>query len=195
MRLAPPLPDRPCWSDHVAVEGADDTGQAILDELAEPVVGDQLGNLRAPRATLGIPLGDRGLVVQLIGPRGGVATQLARDRRRVTAEAAADLAGTELLGVQERNVLTFAERQVPARHCGRQAGSHAASVTEPPEPDRPGHACLDACLLGLHPAGDRRPEPDPVLTPSDRRASRRRDLPPIRTNLLLPSPVGHVATS
>ena len=57
------------------------------------------------------------------------------------------------------------------------------------------HARLGRRVLGLHTLGDRRPEPDPVLPPRHRRPSRLRDLASIRTNLLLPSPIGHRDTS
>jgi Integrase core domain len=61
-------------------------------------------------------------------------------------------------------------------------------MTEPPERHRRGHARLGRRVLGHHPTGDRRPEPDPILSPRHRRPPRRGHLPPIQLDLPLPLP-------
>jgi hypothetical protein len=63
---------------------------------------------------------------------------------------------------------------------------HAARVAEPPERVRRGHARLCRRILGLHPPSNRRPEPDPILSPGHRRPPRRGNLAPVLTDLLLP---------
>src|SRR6476646_6173334 len=47
---------------NLAVSTTNHTGELVLDVLAQPVVADELGGLRTPRAPLGIPLRDRCLV-------------------------------------------------------------------------------------------------------------------------------------
>src|SRR5436190_20231 len=113
-----------------------------------------------------MPLRDRRPVLQPVGPGRGVAPKLTRDRRRIPPQPPGDLTHPFALGTQQRDLLTLHERQIPARYHRWKTWIHAASVTEPAEPNRAGHACF-ARILGPRAPSDRRPEPDPVLPPRD----------------------------
>ena len=102
------------------VAGLDVAGEPVLHVLTQPVVGDQLGDLRAAGSSLGVPLRRRRSIRHLVAARRCVAAQLPRDRRRVPPDPTSDLADPELLGSQDRDLLTVSERQVAGRHRRRQ---------------------------------------------------------------------------
>ncbi len=61
-------------------------------------------------------------------------------------------------------------------------------MAEPPKRNGWGHTNLGCRVLGLHHAGDRCPEPDPIFSSSQRSPPRRRHLSPIQLDLPLPLP-------
>ena len=172
MRLVPTLPFRTGRADTLAVVTADHAGQSVLDVLTQPVVSGQLRDLRSTSAPLGMPLRDRRLVVQAVGPRGGVAANLARDRRRAAAQPPGDLPNADILCPPHCDVLALAECQVSGRHRRWQTWIHAASVAEPPECHRRRHTGFGRRVLGLHATSDRRPEPNAIRSPRHRRPPR-----------------------
>src|SRR5690606_14254968 len=89
-------------------------GQPVLDVVTKPVVLDELRHLGPPGATLGVPLRDRRLVLELPGPSRRVPAQLTRDRRRAPVHTTGDLSHAMALRLQQRDVLTLRERQVAA---------------------------------------------------------------------------------
>jgi hypothetical protein len=95
---------------------------------------------------------------------------------------------------QDRDLLALSERQVPPRQRGQRDWRHPASLTEPPRPDRLRHASHGRRVLARRAAGDRLPEPDPVLAPPSRRPAWRPYLAAHRTNRLLKLPGTHIAT-
>jgi hypothetical protein len=114
----------------------DAAGEAVLDVVAEPVVLDEFRDLGSSGSTLRVPLGYRGLVLELPGPCGGVAAKLTRDRRGVPTHTPCDLPHAVALRFQQCDVLTLGERQIAARHHRSKTRVHTASVTEPPIPNR-----------------------------------------------------------
>src|SRR5438034_3477788 len=122
----------------------DDTGQPLLHVHAQRVVRDELGDLRPPRASIRVPLRSRRAVLEPAAPRRSVASQLARDRRRRSPQTAGDLAYTLPLRLEDRDLLSLGEREVPAREPTTADCSHPTSLTEPPganrrrQPDRRG---------------------------------------------------------
>src|SRR4029453_11884139 len=136
VRLVLAVPSRPRRPDCAAIRKLHSSREPVPHPDAEPVVDTQLRKLRATSTPLGMPLCERRPILETKRPCRRVAAQLPRDRRRRPAEPTRDLAHTELLRTPDRNVLTLREGQIPARHRRRQARVHAASVTEPPEPDR-----------------------------------------------------------
>jgi hypothetical protein len=173
VRLALAVPLREGRAEDPAAAGvANLASESLLHVVAQPLVGDQLGELRSARTTLGMPLGDAGLVVEVVGPRRCVAKKLPRDRRRIPPDLASDLTNTSTLRPKQSDVLALGEGQIAAGHRRRQARIHAASVAKPAEPDRARHACLGARVLGLGATSDHRPEPHPILAPGNCRATR-----------------------
>ena len=170
----------------VAVGPPDLAGQALRHVLAQPVVGRELGGLRALGALLGMPLRHRRPVLELAAARRGVAPQLPRDRRRRAPELAA----------------RSRARPCPRRAAGRSPRARRSTGTAPtagrsetvgiPPPSRnhrtptgaetpaDGGRLLARCALG-----DRLPEPPPMIHPPDRRPARR---PHRRPPRLLPRP-------
>ena len=96
------------------------------DVLAQPLVGGELGRLRAARHQLGLPLRHRRPVLELAAPRRRVAAQLARDRRRRPADLPRDLPDALALGAQQGDLLALGKAQIPARTGSR------SSVAIPP---------------------------------------------------------------
>src|SRR5271156_1867567 len=98
VRLVASLPLRRGRTSHdLLVSATNDTGELVLDVLAQPVVADQLGRLGTPRPPFGMPLRDRGLVVEPIRARRGITAQLTRDGRRRTPEPTRNLTNTGTL--------------------------------------------------------------------------------------------------
>src|SRR4029453_10184222 len=139
---------------------------------------------------LGIPLSRRGPILQPATAGRGVAAQLARDRRRRPIDPPGDLAHPAALSVEDRDLLALSERQVAPRQRRPADRWHPATLTKPPDADRRRHPGGPPALVARHPAGDRRPEPLPILTPRHRRPTRgthRRSPRPIRPTPPRPS--------
>src|SRR3954452_1826187 len=76
-------------------------------------------------------------VVELSAARGSVAAQLARDRRRISADRSCNFPDALVLGFQQGNVFAFREGQKAARGLLPDVERrHAASLAEPSLPDR-----------------------------------------------------------
>jgi hypothetical protein len=109
VRLVAPLPRRYRRPGHdLAIRATNDTGQLVLDVLAQPVVTDQLGRLRTPGTPLAMPLRDRRLVFQPVGSRRSVAAQLTRNRRRRTPQPSRDLTNTGILSTPQSDIFPLA---------------------------------------------------------------------------------------
>src|SRR5690606_3673298 len=91
MRLAPALAHHDRRADLATLGCAHGAGQPVLDVVTKPVVLDELRHLGPPGATLGVPLRDRRLVLELPGPSRRVPAQLTRDRRRAPVHTTGDL--------------------------------------------------------------------------------------------------------
>jgi len=134
MWLVPPLPGRPGWSESTAVTSPDLPREPILDIFPKLVMTDQPGDLRSTRATLGMPLGQRGPILQPERAGGGVAAQLPRDRRRRAAQPAGDVPDADLLSVPDRDVLTLSKTtgtalpSPPVVEVQSVAGAYACTV-------------------------------------------------------------------
>ena len=99
MGLVQPLPCGQFRPDHDAPIGlADVAGKALLDVLAEPVVGRESGHLWALGGLLRFPLSNQRPVLWLPAPGDRAAAQFAGDRCRVTTDPACDLTNANLLG-------------------------------------------------------------------------------------------------
>jgi hypothetical protein len=143
---------------------SDRAGEPPLDVVAQPVVGGEFRGLATSCGPLGLPLRGRGAILQLAATRGGVTTQLTRDRRRITAQTPGDLPHPVVLCPQDRDLLTLDERQIASRRLGQTYRWHPATVTEPTRPHRLRHAARIGGLLALHAFGD--PLPELPLHPS-----------------------------
>src|SRR3954454_2589977 len=93
--------------------GGDCARQALLYIRPQGRGGRKLGPLRASGRPLGMPLRGAGPIRQPAAARGGVAAQLARDRRRRTPQPASDLPYALALGATQRDLLAFSEHQIP----------------------------------------------------------------------------------
>lgn len=136
--------------------------QLVLDVLAQPLVADQLGGLGTPSAPLGMTR-DRRFVVEPVGTCRGVGAQLTRDSRRCTAQPPRDAAHSGTRSAPQRDVFALIRGEVATRNSLWQPWIHAASLTEPAEPDRRRYARFSGSVLGHHPGSDRRPKPNPFL--------------------------------
>src|SRR5215213_8921730 len=87
--------------------------------------------LGTPSGGLRLPLRDRRPILPLPAARGGVASQLARDRAGIPLELTSDRPNPELLRLQQRQLLALVERQVAAGGLGQAQRRHAASVAKP----------------------------------------------------------------
>jgi hypothetical protein len=169
--------------------------EPVLHVLAQRVVGGQLGHLRPPCLSIGVPLRGRGPVLQAPTAGRGVAAQLPGDGRGVPAQLTGDLADPCALGPKDRDLFPFRERQVAARQRGQTDRRHAATLTEPPHSHRRRHTSLPAGVLARQPSGDRLPEPLPILTARHRRPPRRPHRRPTRQTWPPPSGCSHRNTS
>src|SRR5690606_14598749 len=156
-----------------AVRGGPHAGEPVLHILPQPVVGGRLAHLGAAGGPVGVPLGHRGPVVQPAAAGRGVAPQLPRDRRRRPAQLASDLSHPAPLGAQHSDLLTLGKRQIAARRRIETDRRHPATLTEPSRSQRLRHAARDGGILAGQPLGDLPPEALLLLTPVDRRPSRR----------------------
>ncbi len=172
-RLVASLPrrhTRPCRRP--PVRPLDLPGQPRLHIGAQPLVGHQLGRLRSPCRQLRLPVRDRRSILLLPATGGRAGPQFPADGRRRPAQPTRDLANPRASGLEQRDVLTFRERQVPVGGRTELDQGHAATVTKPPRSDRARHASRDGRILAGRPLGDLSPE-RPFHIPADRRPSRR----------------------
>jgi hypothetical protein len=149
----------------LTVGSSDLSSQAILHVIPQPIVRHELRDLRTTRAPLGMPLRGRRPIRHLVAARRRVATQLSRDRPRVTPETTADLTHTDILRMQQCDLLALGERQITARHRSQRERRHAASLSEPPGPNRGCHTCFSGRVLARQAARDCLPEANTILTP------------------------------
>ena len=146
------------WHDR-SVRQTDLAIQTLLDVGAKARVRDELRYLGSLGRHVGLPLRDRRPIATRSVAGGGVAAQLTRDRPRVTSDGASDLANALALDMQQRNLLTFRKRQIPARRLPRDVEwRHTASVAEPPLRDRGRHADNRSSLDRHQPLGDLDPK-------------------------------------
>ena len=169
----------------LAVGSGDLPGETVLHVGAQRVIAGELGDLRAARTPLRVPLRGRHSIRHFVAASRSVAAQLPRDRRRRPTQPSRHRPHPCALGMRDRDLLTFREGQIAARHRSQTDRWHPASLTEPPRPHRLRHPSDTGRVLARHPASDRLPEPDPILTPRRRGPPRRPHLAPHRTNRLL----------
>lgn len=159
VRLVQPLPLRRLGpDDDAAIRPAHVPSEALLHVLMQPGVRDQLGGLRSFGCLLCLPLRNRGPVLGPAAPGRRVTAQLTRDRARVPSEAAGDLPHALALRTQDRDLLPFVERQIPARGLVQADRRHPASVAKPTGSDRPGHAHPQRRFGGGDASSDQSPE-------------------------------------
>ena len=186
--VTPPDPAHLRTGHQSAVRGGDHTSQPILHVLAQRRIGGQLGGLRAPSTALGMPLSRRSPILQRAATGSGVPAQLPRDRRRRPAHLPGDLTHAAAPGLQDRDLLALGERQVASRQRSPADRRHSATLTKPPDADRGRHTGSHARLLTRHPGGDRRPEPLPILPPTDDPANASAPAPPDQTDAAVTFP-------
>src|SRR3954469_12183672 len=108
-------------------------------------------------------------VVQATTARGGVASQLPRDRRGRPPQPAGHLPYPLALRATQRDLLPLRERQIPPgerlRRGRKRRWWHATRLPKPPCPYRPRHTHTARSVLPRQARRDRRPEPPPILTP------------------------------
>src|ERR1035437_10832251 len=114
-----------------AVRGGNHAGKPILYIGAQRIVGSEFRDLRSFGTPITVPLGGRGPVLGVAATCGGVAAQLARDRRRRSTQPRGDLADAETAGEADGDLLTLDEGQV-ARGSPRDDGGHPRTRAEPP---------------------------------------------------------------
>ena len=102
--------------------------QIILHELAQRHVDGQPGRLGAARALVGQRVCRRRPVTAAAV---GVATQLARDRRRCAPQSPRDHPDRLAAGPAQRDLLTLGKRQAAALQVASAAGAHAATRSHP----------------------------------------------------------------
>ena len=90
-------------------------GQPVLDVGPQSSIGRQFGRLGTSCRTIGMPLRRDRSILEASAARGGVASQLARDRRRGTRKLPRDLSNPLTLGTQESDLFTLSQRQVAPR--------------------------------------------------------------------------------
>ena len=69
-------------SNSLPVRAGDHPSEPVLHVSPQRVVPGQLGQLRAPTTSIGMPLHSRGPILQVTAASRGVTAQLTRDRRR-----------------------------------------------------------------------------------------------------------------
>lgn len=140
---------------------------------AQLVIRCYLRHLRSCRLSVGVPLGGRSARLKAATTGGSVATQFPRDRRRGTADATSDVTNPTTLRAQDGDFFSFGKRQIAPRYWGQADRRHASTFAEPFRSNRLGYASLQRRILTGQPAGDRLPEPTPMLAPSRRGTPRR----------------------
>ncbi len=160
--------------------------------VPQTVVLDELGRLGTTSDQLGLPLRDRRPILQLSAAGGRISAQLPGDRRRAPTQPAGDRSHTETLSAKHRDLLSLAERQIPARQRGKLNSGHPATLPEPAAPHRLGHPHSHSRLLARHPLGDLTPKP-PLDLPPQRRLARRPHRRPTRQLLHPPRRPAHRA--
>src|SRR3954467_15682714 len=136
-RLVAPLPPLDRRTGHRGpVRPPDLAGEAVLDVLAQALVGGALGRLGPARPQLGLPLRHRRPVLELAATRSRVTPQLARDRRRRPADLTRDFPDALALGAQQSNFLALCKAQITARDRVAQECRHPATLAKPPDASR-----------------------------------------------------------
>ena len=125
--------------DQLPVGPVDLTGEPVLHVVAEPVVADELRQLRAARSPLGVPLGGRRPVVHRAAARRRVAAQLPRDRRRMPDPPGGRSPAPQGLRCAASRSPRARRRTDSAPTPGQLDGGHPATMAEPPRPDRRRH--------------------------------------------------------
>ncbi len=178
MGLVAPLPLRNLWpGKHRAVRGSDHAQQAVLDILPQPLVPGQLRLLRPLGHQVGLPLRDRGPVLESAPTCGCVAPQFPGDRRGCPAQPFSNLPYPNALHTQQSDLLPLGERQVAARDSKIDL-RHPASMPEPPRPHRRRCPDSDRRILTGQPLGDLKPEQSLDLPPRRRPPRRLHRRPP-----------------
>jgi len=158
--MAASLPRHIGSRNRPALRVDDGAREAVLHVVAEPVVHGELGGLGPAGPSLGVPLSDRGPVVNPAAAGGRVAAQLPRDRRRRPAGGAGDAAHPVTAGLEQGDLLALGKRQVPPRGRSQNHWRHAATLAKPPRPDRRRHAHNGGGVL----AGETLGHPQPKLS-------------------------------
>ena len=101
----PPRWLRPCHDRTIG--SADLAREPLLDIGMQPLIGDQLGSLRALGRQLGLPLRNRRAVLGCVSASGNVAAQLTRDSGGISTNSPSDLAHPSALDPQQRDLLAL----------------------------------------------------------------------------------------
>ena len=107
----------------------------------------ELRRLGTLSATLSMPLGGRGSILNAATSDRSIALQLSGDRRRRTTEPTRDLSHPTTTREQDRDLLPLGERQITPRHRRKIERRHPATLAEPPDTNARQHTRLDRSLL------------------------------------------------
>ena len=167
-----PLPRHHRPRNHRAAWRHDHAGQPLLHVLPQLGIDRELRRLGPAPGAIRMPLRRRRSVREAAGTRGGVATQLPGNRRRRPRHPAGNLAHSMPLNTPECDLLSIGERQIPPRQRRRRRHKvrrwHAACLPKPPCPARRRYPGANRRVLTRASRRDRRPEPAPLLMPSNR---------------------------
>ena len=147
--------------------------QTILHIPPQFSIHSQLGRLRTARAPVRMPLRRARPILKTAAASRSVTTQLAGDRRRRAAELPRDLPDPAPAGAQQSDLLPLGKRQVASRQRRLGDRRHPATLPEPSDANRRRDTGLHASGLARRAAGDRCPEPLPMLPAPARRPTRR----------------------
>lgn len=170
--MTPPRPMHPWAGDLAAVRDGDRASESVLHILLKSLVGGEFRGFGPTRLPVGMPLCDRGSVIQTTAAGCCVPATLPRDHRGVPAQPSGALTGPVFLGRQHGDLLALGKGQVATRRGIQTDRRHPATVTEPPRPQRHRHTARDSHLFTGESLGDPPPKQLLLLASIDRRPSR-----------------------
>ncbi len=140
----------------------DRPGQTFLHIGPQRRVGRQLRRFRSPGSTFGMPLCRAGPILQTATACRSVAPKLSRNRRCRPPDLACNLSHSQILRTQNRKLLSFRQREIPAgkrlcrllKHCW----GHAACLPEPSRSNSLRHTGPNCSILARQTCGDRCPK-------------------------------------
>lgn len=120
--MTPPRPMHPWAGDLAAVRDGDRASESVLHILLKSLVGGEFRGFGPTRLPVGMPLCDRGSVIQTTAAGCCVPATLPRDHRGVPAQPSGALTGPVFLGRQHGDLLALGKGQVATRRGSRLIG-------------------------------------------------------------------------